>query len=116
MKELSEFVKTEFVKKQLFEEYKYVDTIEGVDEVISSLNCGIYTSIKFKTTGLKDYFIDQITTCRPESNIINCNCSIDSYFENNFSGLIIFNNIGKCKYQDILEDINIKKYKAIKIC
>lgn len=114
MRELSEFVKNEFAKKQLFEEYEFIDSIEGVDEIIGSLNCGIYANIKFKNSGLKDYFIDQITTCRPESIIINCNCSIESYFENNFSGLIIFNNVGRCKYQEILEDLN--NYKAIRIC
>jgi hypothetical protein len=114
MRELSEFVKNEFAKKQILEDYKFVDSIEGVDKMISSLNCGIYENIKFKTSSLKDYFIDQITTVRPETNIINCNCSIESYFENNFSGLIIFNNISRCKYQEILEDIT--NYKAIRLC
>jgi hypothetical protein len=114
MRELSEFVKNEFAKKQLFEEYQFIESIEGVDEIISSLNCGIYTSIKFKNSGLKDYFIDKITTCRPETNIINCNCSIDRFFENSFDGLIIFNNIGKCRYQEILNEMT--NYKSIKIC
>lgn len=114
MKELSDFVKNEFIKQQLFENCIYVDTIEGVNEVINSLNRGIYLNIKFKTTNLKEYFIDQITTSRPESNIINCNCSVNSYFENTFNNLIIFNNLGKCKHQEILKDV--EKYKAIKIC
>lgn len=114
MKQLSDFVKTEFAKKQMFEDYKLIESIEGVDEAISTLNCGIYMNIKFKTSGLKDYFIDKITTIRPESNIINCNCSVDSYFENKFSGLIIFNNISRCKYNEILEDLN--NYKAIRLC
>jgi hypothetical protein len=114
MKELSDFVKNEFAKKQLLEDYKFIDSIEGVDNIISSLNCGIYDNFKFKTSNLKDYFIDKLTTSRPEANIINCNCSIDSYFENNFYGLIIFNNVGRCKHKEIIEDI--KTYKAIKIC
>ena len=114
MRELSEFVKNEFAKKQLFEEYQFIESIEGVDEIISSLNCGIYTSIKFKNSGLKDYFIDKITTCRPETNIINCNCSIDRFYNNDFDGLLIFNNLLQCKHQDILNEI--KNYKGIFIC
>lgn len=114
MKELTEFVKNEFAKKQLFEEYKFIDSIEGVNEIIGSLNCGLYENIKFKNSGLKDYFIDKMRVYRPELNVINCNCSLDSYFENNFSGLIIFNNISRCKYAEILEDIN--NYNAIRIC
>lgn len=115
MKDLSDFVKNEFVKRQLFEQYNYIDTIEGVDEIVSTLNFISNMNIKFKSTSLKDYFIDKITTVRPESNIINCNCSVERYYENNFdSSLIIFNNIGKCRYQEILEDI--EKYKSVKIC
>lgn len=114
MRELSDFVKNEFAKKQLMENYTLIESIEGVDKIINALNCGLYMNIKFKTSNLKDYFIDKITTSRPESNIINCNCSIDSYFDNQFNGLIIFNNISRCKYKEILEDI--KKYKAINIC
>ena len=113
MKELSDFVKNEFAKKQIFGNYIVIDTIEGVDEVVSSLNCGNYMNLKFKNSNLKNYFFDKITTSRPEANIINCNCSINRYYENLFDGLIIFNNIDKCKYIEILEDIKI--YKSIKI-
>ena len=114
MRELSDFVKNEFAKKQIFENYIFIESIEGVDNVINTLNCGIYANLKFKTTNLKNYFIDRITTIRPESNFINCNCSVERYFENQFNGFIIFNNIGKCKHQEILEDI--ENYKAINIC
>lgn len=114
MRGLSDFVKNEFTKKQIFENYTFIESIEGVDNIISTLNCGICMNIKFKTSGLKHYFIDKIACIRPEINVINCNCSIDSYFENNFNGLIIFNNVGRCKFEEIFEDIN--KYKAVRIC
>lgn len=114
MENLSNFVKTEFAKKQIFGNYIVIDTIEGVDEAINTLNCGIYSNIKFKTTFLKNYFLDRITTVRPESNIINCNCTIDSYYENSFDGFIIFNNVGKCHHEEIINDM--KKYKAVNIC
>jgi hypothetical protein len=115
MKDLSNFVKTEFVKKQIFENYTFIDTIESVDEVINTLNCGIYMNLKFKTSGLKDYFIDRITTARPEANFINCNCSIERYYDNEFRDLLIFTNVSKCKYEEIINDIN-KYSKSIKIC
>ena len=47
MKDLSDFVKNEFVKRQLFEQYNYIDTIEGVDEAVSTLNFISNMNIKF---------------------------------------------------------------------
>lgn len=114
MKDLSDFVKREFSKKTLFEHFEFIDTIEGVDSIINTLNTGIYVDVKFKNSNLKNYFFDKLTTTRPEANIINCNCSIERYNENNFNGLIIFNNINKCHYIEILEDIN-KYKKSIKV-
>ena len=114
MKNLSEFVRNGFVAKKTTETYEYIDTIEGVDSIIEVLNCGNILSLKFKNTNLKNYFLDKISTIHPYCNVINCNCSIDKYYENNFSGYIIFNNIGRCRQIEILEDIN--KYKSIKLC
>lgn len=115
MKDLSNFIRNEFAKKQLFENYIFIDSNEGIDNVINSLNLGIYSNIIFKNSVLKNHFIDQISIARPGANIINCNCSVESYFDNQFDNLIIFNNVGRCKHQEIIEDINNYK-EVIKIC
>lgn len=114
MKSLSEFVKDEFVKNELLKDCMYIESTEQVDKVVEMLSCGHYININFKNTILKNYFIDCITTVRPESNIINCNCSLDCYNDNDFSGFLIFNNVKRCKHNDIIEDI--KKYKSIILC
>lgn len=115
MKDLSTFVKDEFVKNHLFDEGVYISTIDDADKIISEISYGKYVNIVFEHSGLKDYFINALHTARPDINVINCNCSIDKFYENDFScGLLIFNNVKRCKHPEIIEEL--KKYKGILIC
>lgn len=117
MKDLSIFVKDEFVKKALFEEGLYVNTMTETEKLVSEVSYGKYVNVVFKNSGMKDVFIDKLLTARPDANIINCNCSLDKFNElniNNLSGLLVFNNIKKCKHSEIIEAI--KNYKGIMIC
>ena len=114
MKELSTFVKDEFLKNKLFEEGLYINDFAEVDELAHKVNYGELFNIVFQNTNLKEYFLDILSTARPEVNVINCNSSVDRFFENEFSGLIVFDNIKKCKNSKILEEV--KKHKAILIC
>lgn len=114
MKDLSTFVKDEFLKKHLFNESVYISTIDEADKIISEVSYGKYVNIVFKHSGIKDYFINNLHTQRPDINVINCNCSLDVFCANNFDGLLVFNNVNKCKHCEILEDI--QKYKGILIC
>jgi hypothetical protein len=52
-----------------------------------------------------------LSTARPDINVINCNSSIDSFLENDFTGLLVYNNLKHCKYKEIIEMIN--KHKGI---
>lgn len=117
MKDLLDFVKNEFNKKALFEEGLLVDTIAETEKLVSEVSYGKYVNIVFKNSSMKDIFIDKLLTARPDANIINCNCSLDKFSElniNNLSGLLVFNNIKKCKHSEIIE--TIKNYKGIMIC
>ena len=114
MKELSTFVKDEFLKKKLFEEGIYVEDFNHADELANAVNYGKLFNIVFQNSNLKERFLDTLSTQRPEMTVINCNSSIDRFFENDFTGLLIFDNIKKCKDTEILEEI--KKYKAVLIC
>lgn len=114
MRELSTFVKDEFLKTKLFEEGLYINDFSEANDLAHKANYGETFNVVFSNTNLKEYFLDTLSTARPELNVINCNSSVDRFFENEFSGLIVFDNIKKCKDTKILEEI--KKYKAILIC
>lgn len=117
MKDLTIFIKDEFIKKALFEESLYIDNEKDAYNTAVKINSGKYINIIFENSILKNNFLDIITTMRPDSNIINCNCSIDNFNNiniNNLSGLLIFNNVKNCKHKEIIE--TIKNYKGILIC
>lgn len=114
MRKLSDFVKDEFIKKKLFEEGIYINDFEGVDNIVSNANNGNYFSVVFENSYFKECFLSKLKTVRPDYNLINCNSSTNRFFDNDFTGLLIFDNIKKCKDNSIIEEI--KKYNAILIC
>lgn len=116
MKNLSIFIKDELVKKdvdKLFENCTYVSDIESVHDTVNLVNYGDCSSVAFVSTSIKECFFDALSTTRPEMHIINCNCSVDKFFENDFTGFIVFNNLKHCKHREIIEEI--KKHKSVKI-
>lgn len=115
MKDLTSFIKNEFIKKDVIGTVKTVESIEDVNDCIRNISEGEYFNIRFTSTHLKEKFIDKLTTIRPDASIINCNCSLDRFNENSFdSKLLVFNNIKLCKHNEIIE--TIKNYKSILIC
>lgn len=114
MKDLSIFIKEEFIKNNLLNNSVFINTIEEADGALYKLSRGDKFNIKFINTSVKEYFLNNLLTIRPEANIINCNCSIDKFDENNFYGYLVFNNINKCKHPEIFE--KIKKYNGVLLC
>lgn len=117
MKSLSTYANDTFIKYtlyELFESHEYVDDIDKVNKLINEVNYGKTTKLIFKNTYLKEYFIDNLYTVRPDINVVNCNCSIDRFYENNFDGLLIFNNVKHCKHHEIIEEI--QKHKCLLLC
>lgn len=114
MKNLSVFIKDEFVKRnidKLFEHSICIDTIEDAERIVSEVSYGRCVNIVFNNSACKNHFIDEISTACPETKVINCNCSVDKFFENDFYGFLIFNNLKHCKSAEIIEEI--KKHKGI---
>jgi NAD-dependent oxidoreductase involved in siderophore biosynthesis len=114
MKNLSMFIKDEFVKRsidKLFENCIYVNTIDDAERLASEIGYGKTVNAVFSNSNYKNHFIDELTTSCPDANIINCNCSVDKFFENDFCGVLIFNNLKHCKSTEIIEEIN--KHNAI---
>ena len=58
MKDLSIFVKDEFIKKALFEEGLCVNTMAETEKLVSEVSYGKYVNVVFKNSGMKDVFID----------------------------------------------------------
>lgn len=117
MKNLSVFIKDEFVKQnidKLFENCICIDTIDKAIDFAVKVGYGNYANIVFTSSLIKDRFIDKISTIHPDLNVINCNCTIDSFFENSFNGYLIFNNLKRCQHMEIIEEI--KKYNAVLLC
>lgn len=114
MKELSRFVKEEFLKNDLFEDRVSVDTLEAADDVVYRVSAGERMSIMFRSSSLKDYFFDSLYSVRPDLNIVNCNCTVDRFNENTFDGLLVFNNVKRCGHLQIIE--MVKKHKGVIIC
>lgn len=116
MKELSVFIRNAFVSADvngLFEDSVYICAMDDVKPVVSDIIRGKYVNVVFKSSAIKEHFIDSLYTLRPDVNVINCNCSVDRFFENDFDGLLIFNNMKNCKHKEIIEETS--NHKGIRI-
>lgn len=117
MKNLSTFIIDGFVKENIdkfFENGICIETIEQAANAALSVSYGNYANIVFTNTYVKNYFLERLQSYHSDINVINCNCTIDSFLENNFSGFLIFNNLKRCQHAEIIEEI--KKHKAILLC
>lgn len=117
MKNLSTYIRDSFIKYSLcemLESHEYVESIEQASKLINEVNYGKTCNLIFKNSHIKEYFIDNLHTVRPDINVINCNCSIERFYENDFNGLLIFNNVKHCKHKEIVEEI--QKHKGILLC
>lgn len=117
MKNLSAFIRDEFVKKDIdkfFENSICIDTIEQATKMALNVSYGAYANFVFENTACKNSFIDKLNTARTDINVINCNCTVDKFFENKFDGFLVFNNLKHCQHKEIIEEI--KKHNGILLC
>lgn len=108
---LSMYIKNEFIKKKFYESYIVVDSIEEAEDVAYRVSQGEFINILFESSSIKDRFFNIIDTNRPDISIINCNSNKDRFEDAVWqsSGPIIFNNVGECNDNDILNIIKDKK-------
>lgn len=114
MKNLSMFIKDEFVKNsidKLFENCIYADTLDESEQLVRKISQGEYINIVFNNTMSKNHFIDELNTVCPDIKVINCNCTEDTFFDNDFHGTLVFNNLKHCKSMEIIN--KIRNHKSI---
>lgn len=116
MKNLSTFINDMYNKAvidRLFEDCIYIDSIEMAERTAKSICCGNIVNVIFENSIFKNRFIVVLSALMPNINIINCNCSSDSFSENTFDGFLVFNNLKFCKHKEIIEEI--KNHKGVMI-
>lgn len=117
MKKLSMFIKDEYIKDNIdifFENNICIESIDRINKLAMSVSYGNYANIVFKNSLLKERFLEKLSVYHDDLNVINCNCTIDRFFENSFNGFLVFNNLKHCKYKEIIEEIS--KHNAVLIC
>lgn len=119
MRNLSNFIKDDYINKnidKLFENNICIRTEEDVNNVVSLINNGSYANVVFTNSILKNIFIDKLSMYRDNINVINCNSTVNRFFENNFDGFLVFNNLTHCKHTEIIDEIRKYSHKSILIC
>lgn len=101
---------------ELINPYKIITSQNEVDCIICNLlDSKKIPNIIFEDYELKTYFYAKISDYNIEYKYINCNSSIERFFEDiQTDKLILFNNINNCKDSDILKII--KNTPGIIIC
>lgn len=116
MKSLSTFIKDEYAHSaidDMFKECVYVNSMNIAERAAKDICYGNMFNLVFENSVYKNRFINVLTTLKPDINIINCNCSINSFFENDFNGFLVFNNLKHCNHKEIINEI--KSHKGILI-
>lgn len=101
MIKLSTFIQSLAIRHELERNCVYISTIAEADAFAFLVSRGTLKNVIFETTSLKSYAFNKIQTLC-EANIINCNSTLDRFCESLEDGLNIFDNIDKCKNEDIL--------------
>lgn len=112
MKSLSTFIKDEYAHSavnRLFKECVYVNSMDIAERTAKDICYGRRCNIVFENSIYKNRFINVLTTLKPDINVINCNCSVDSFFENDFNGFLVFNNLKYCNNKEIINEITTRK-------
>lgn len=116
MRDLSTFIKDTYNKcsiDKLFEGCMHIDSIESAERLAKHIGNGHYVNATFESTLYKNRFIQVLSNLKPNINVVNCNSSVDRFFENDFNGFLVFNNLKFCQHKEIIEEI--KHHKGVMI-
>ena len=84
-----------------------INTFEDVDLFIFNINENIDIKLKLKNKNLKYYLFSKV---QEYCNIINCNSSIERFYEDlQNKGIIIFDNINLCRDEQIIKIVENTK-------
>ena len=106
MIDLSTFIKCDFLRESLKENGILIKDASDVRAYVLDLTEGLQKNVIFENSQLKDYLFEYLREQGIQYEIVNCNATEERFFENfNTNHLRIYNNVGKCKSQEILKII-----------
>lgn len=83
---------------------KLINDYNEVDFLLFDIEYNNYLNLQFKNNNLKNYFLSKLNELNINTNLINCNSSIERFYDDyQQEGLKVFFNIDLCKDFDILK-------------
>lgn len=83
---------------------KIINDYDEVDFILFDIEYNTYLNLQFKNNNIKNYFLSQLNKLNINTNLINCNSSIERFYNDyQKDGLKIFFNMDLCKDFDILK-------------
>lgn len=113
---IDKYIKNTTIKEVFKENYKLIETFEDIDCFIYNIqmNKKLY-NLLFSNHSLKNYMYSKLDEYCIEYNYINCNSSIERFFNDiQNDGIKIFDNINNCQNEDIIKII--KNTAGVIIC
>ena len=96
--------------------YLVIDTMEEAENMAKRVSCGENMNLKFTTYSIKNRFMQEVSIHCPGVVFINCNSNKDKFFNIIYESYnkVIYNNVEKCSYEDIINFIS--KKNGVFIC
>lgn len=112
---LSNFVRVDFLRKELEKSSTTVSSIEEADSFAFKISNGELQNVIFEKSYLKSYCFAKLQELC-DVQIINCNSNLERFCESleNKAKVTIFDNVNLCKDIDILSIVLNKK--GILVC
>lgn len=106
MIDLNTFIKCDFLRESLKSNGVIIKDISDVKVYVLNLTEGLQKNVIFENSQLKDYLFEHLRDQGIQYEIVNCNATEERFYESfNTNYLRIYNNVGKCKSQEILKVI-----------
>lgn len=108
---LNSYIRLELIRESFEKECLFITSMDEIKNIDIYKN----TNIIFNNTSLKTNFYEHLNLHDLDYTVINCMTSIELFNDmlNDSRGVVIFDNVCRCKNNDILEQI--VKYKGNKL-
>ena len=109
------YIKQDFIRNTFNESCIIISNINESEKIAIEVSMGASYNIIFETSSLKNRFFSVLREQRGDICIINCDSMNDRFVEdlNNSYGLVVFDNVNKCKN---LSQFNYIKTNKVIIC
>lgn len=115
MMNLYTYIKQDFIRNTFNESCVIISNINESEKIAIEVSMGASYNIIFETSSLKQRFFSVLREQLGDICIINCDSMNDRFINdlNNSYGLVVFDNVNKCKD---LELFNYIKTNKVIIC